>query len=125
MIAANPAYSSLNLSQAVQIVCYCLRLVFESTLGQTSEAEGGSEAESNDLQSHASPKPVSSSQRNANLHPQANLASIQAVQQLQAHWVAAMQKVDFINPDKPQKAIQRLARLLSRSALRMIFSTNE
>lgn len=87
MIQANPQYSSLNLSQAVQIVCYALRTASEE--GQVIEA-----GQSN-----------------------AKLASIKAVNDLQAHWLQAMEAVDFINPDKPKKVVQRLARWLARNPL--------
>ncbi len=88
MIQANPQYSSLNLSQAVQIVCYALRTVSE---------DGASLVEAG----QASTK----------------LASIKAVSDLQAHWLKAMEAVDFINPDKPKKVVQRLARWLARNPL--------
>lgn len=86
MIPANPAYSSLNLSQAVQIVCYALRTAF-------TDAEGGAvgQVEVSDL------------------------ATAQSVADLQAHWLRAMESVDFLNPDKPKKIIQRLTRLLSKT----------
>jgi tRNA/rRNA methyltransferase len=93
-IAANPVYSSLNLSQAVQIVAYALRLEWlggnlttEETSLTASVSQGG------------------------------KLASVKAVADLQTHWLQAMEAVDFINPDKPKKVVQRLARMLAKTPL--------
>lgn len=94
LIQANPEYSSLNLSQAVQIVAYALRtawLTMPETVAQSEKAGEGSDAR--------------------------KLASVKAVADLQAHWLAAMEAVDFINPDKPKKVVQRLARMLAKTPL--------
>ncbi|MBU0782906.1 MAG: RNA methyltransferase [Gammaproteobacteria bacterium] len=93
-IAANPVYSSLNLSQAVQIVAYALR---------TEWASGLPDAVENSL--------------SANLVKGEKLASVKAVADLQIHWLQAMEAVDFINPDKPKKVVQRLARMLAKTPL--------
>lgn len=93
-IAANPVYSSLNLSQAVQIVAYALR---------TEWANGLPDVMTNSL--------------SANLGRGEKLASVKAVADLQAHWLQAMAAVDFINPDKPKKVVQRLARMLAKTPL--------
>ncbi|MFP5483086.1 MAG: hypothetical protein ACLGGW_07385, partial [Gammaproteobacteria bacterium] len=45
------------------------------------------------------------------------LATVKAVADLQAHWLQAMEAVDFINPDKPKKVVQRLARMLAKTPL--------
>ena len=45
------------------------------------------------------------------------LATVKAVSDLQAHWLQAMAAVDFINPDKPKKVVQRLARMLAKTPL--------
>ncbi len=87
MIQANPQYSSLNLSQAVQIVCYALRMASEDAPSFEAGQVG------------------------------VKLASIKAVNDLQAHWLQAMEAVDFLNPDKPKKVVQRLARWLARNPL--------
>lgn len=93
-IAANPVYSSLNLSQAVQIVAYALR---------TEWANGLPDTAANSL--------------SANLVKGEKLASVKAVADLQTHWLQAMEAVDFINPDKPKKVVQRLARMLAKTPL--------
>ena len=93
-IAANPAYSSLNLSLAVQIVAYSLR---------TEWAAGQFDLEEDSLA--------------GTLAKGEKLATVKAVADLQAHWLQAMQAVDFINPDKPKKVVQRLARMLAKTPL--------
>lgn len=82
-IPSNPVYSSLNLAQAVQIVCYALRI----------------QAPNMDKRFVQSP----------------NLPTNKAIHDLQVHWLEAMAAVDFLNPDKPKKLIQRLARLLAKT----------
>jgi tRNA/rRNA methyltransferase len=94
-IPANPIYSSLNLSQAVQIVAYGLR---------TEWAAG----------SVASPDQDSLA---GTVSQGGKLASVKAVADLQTHWLQAMEAVDFINPDKPKKVVQRLARMLAKTPL--------
>ncbi len=94
-IAANPVYSSLNLSQAVQIVAYALRT--EWATGELAVAAEGSLADS--------------------VRQGGKLATVKAVADLQAHWLQAMEAVDFINPDKPKKVVQRLARMLAKTPL--------
>lgn len=97
-IAANPVYSSLNLSQAVQIVAYALRT--EWAAGNTVlDKHGGEHSLSADLLKGE------------------RLASVKAVADLQAHWLQAMEAVDFLNPDKPKKVVQRLARMLAKTPL--------
>jgi tRNA/rRNA methyltransferase len=93
MIQANPQYSSLNLSQAVQIVCYALRMASENEQESTSLSASQHE-------------PLGS-----------KLACVKSVSDLQAHWLQAMEAVDFINPGKPKKVVQRLARWLARNPL--------
>jgi tRNA/rRNA methyltransferase len=94
-IAANPVYSSLNLSQAVQIVAYALRT--EWAVGELAVAAEGSLAQS--------------------VRQGGKLASVKAVADLQTHWLQAMEAVDFINPNKPKKVMQRLARMLAKTPL--------
>lgn len=94
-IAANPVYSSLNLSQAVQIVAYALRT--EWAAGEFAVTDQGSLADS--------------------VRQGGKLATVKAVADLQAHWLEAMEAVNFLNPDKPKKVVQRLARMLAKTPL--------
>lgn len=95
MIQANPVYSSLNLSQAVQIVAYALR-----TEWVAGSAEGSIDTAFADT-----------------LRQGEKLASVRAVADLQAHWLQAMEAVDFLNPAKPKKVVQRLARMLAKTPM--------
>ena len=94
-IPSNPDYCSLNLSQAVQIVSYALRLAF-------TDQDSGLDSPRTDSKTESSGS---------------GKASNQAVMQLREHWLEAMEAVDFLNPDKPRKVEQRLARLLARAEM--------
>lgn len=95
-IPSNPVYNSLNLSQAAQIVCYALRRHFTQEVSTSIPATRDVQIDTN---------------------RQSNPATVQAVEQLKAHWLLAMEKVDFLNPDKPRKLVQRLGKLLGRAQL--------
>lgn len=87
-IPANPAYSSLNLAQAVQVLAYECRY---SHLGKVStDREAGFK---DDL---------------------ANLAEIDA---MFAHLEQGLIAIRFINPASPKKLMSRLKRLFSRTQL--------
>lgn len=93
-IPSNPDYCSLNLSQAVQIITYSLRLTL---------IDGWRPSQDD------SPTRVT--------EPVGAVADAQAVERLKNHWLEAMAKVDFLNPGKPKKLIPRLSRLLGRAGL--------
>lgn len=93
-IPSNPEYNSLNLSQAVQIVCYALRVQWEAGQAVPSMPR------------------VPNPEKAVPVAPR--LATVKAVADLQAHWLQAMESVDFLNPSKPKKLVPRLARLLGR-----------
>lgn len=86
-IPANPVYSSLNLAQAVQIVCYALRVQLADNRLQVPSAR------------------------------KAQLASLESVERLKTHWFEAMEAVDFLNADKPRKLMSRLSKMLARAQL--------
>lgn len=87
MIAANPAYSSLNLAQAVQIACYEIRqaLLSDNPLPATLE----------------SPLP----------------ASHDAVEQLIQHWQSTLHELEFLDPQNPRHMMQKLRFLLQRAQI--------
>jgi tRNA/rRNA methyltransferase len=94
-IPGNPDYNSLNLAQAVQIVSYALRQQWLNDVENNEdirypEKVGG--------------KPTVR-------------ATGKAVTDLRDHWVKTMEAVDFINPNKPKKLIERLTRMLARVEL--------
>jgi tRNA/rRNA methyltransferase len=87
-IPANPEYSSLNLSQAAQVVAYECRVA----------ALGDAQADS----------PVG-------FHGDA--ASLAQVDGMYAHLEQALVAIDFLDADNPKKLMPRLKRLFSRTGL--------
>lgn len=92
-IPANPAYSSLNLAQALQLAAWEMRYALidpEQRLPSTP-----------DMRADPGKLP----------------ASAQAVQALLAHWEQALIAVKFLDPRHPKKLVARMQHLLQRSAL--------
>lgn len=87
-IPANPAYSSLNLSQAAQVLAYECRV---ATLG---DGQGATDV---GFQGEA-----------------ANLTQIEGMYE---HLERALIAIDFLDADHPKKLMPRLKRLFSRTAL--------
>lgn len=87
-IPANPAYSSLNLSQAVQVLAYECRM---AALGGTrlSQASGF----------------------------QGDLANAEQVEGMFRHLEQALIEIDFLDPSNPKKLMPRLRRLFARTGL--------
>lgn len=98
-IPGNPDYNSLNLAQAVQIVSYALR---QEWLNLTETGGDGA------VPVHLPLKPGGKA---------VVRATGKAVTDLRDHWVKTMEAVDFINPQKPKKLIERLTRMLARVEL--------
>jgi tRNA/rRNA methyltransferase len=92
-IPANPAYSSLNLAQAVQVLAYELRLAFQSPDVRTGD--GGAEGDGD-----ASPRAASDD-----------------VERMFVHLEAALVALDFLDPANPKKLMPRLRRLFARATL--------
>jgi tRNA/rRNA methyltransferase len=90
-IPANPAYSSLNLSQAAQVLAYECRI---AALGD----EG--------VPAPASP---------IGFHGAA--ASVTEIEGMYAHLQEALVAIDFLDADNPKKLMPRLKRLFSRTQL--------
>ncbi|SNS28805.1 tRNA/rRNA methyltransferase [Noviherbaspirillum humi] len=87
-IPANPTYSSLNLSQAVQVLAYEMRMASE---------EGVAPAAGVGFQGEA-----------------ARLADIEG---MYAHLEQALVAIDFLDPANPKKLMPRLKRLFSRTGI--------
>jgi tRNA/rRNA methyltransferase len=87
-IPANPAYSSLNLSQAAQVLAYECRLA----------AEGENRT-----------------QTGVGFHGE--LASMAQIEGMYAHLEEALVSIGFLNADNPKKLMPRLKRLFSRTKL--------
>ena len=90
-IPANPVYSSLNLSQAAQVLAYECRI---AALGE----EGGTEPAS----------PVGF---------QGVAASVAEIEGMYAHLQQALVAIDFLDADNPTKLMPRLKRLFARTQL--------
>ncbi|MDR5750370.1 MULTISPECIES: RNA methyltransferase [unclassified Caballeronia] len=86
-IPANPAYSSLNLAQAVQVLAYELRLAYSGD----------------------SPPPA--------LEVANASASSEEIEGMYAHLESALIELEFLDPANPKKLMSRMRRLLARSGL--------
>lgn len=86
-IPANPAYSSLNLAQAVQVVAYELRLALLDGVWQTPAA-----------------------------HP-SSLASNDEIERMFVHLENALIAIGFLDLASPKKLMSRLRRLFARAGL--------
>ncbi|TDV38143.1 tRNA/rRNA methyltransferase [Paraburkholderia caballeronis] len=91
-IPANPAYSSLNLAQAVQVLAYELRLAY---LDQPASAP---DAVAPDMS--ATP-----------------LAASEDIERMFVHLENALIALEFLDPANPKKLMSRLRRMFSRSGL--------
>jgi tRNA/rRNA methyltransferase len=90
-IPTAPAYGSLNLAAAVQLMAYEWRLA----LGW--------------------PDPVTANPRGEYSAPTDAQADASAVAGLLAHWEEALMAVDFLDPAAPRKLLPRLNQLLNRA----------
>ncbi|WP_196776070.1 RNA methyltransferase [Burkholderia multivorans] len=89
-IPANPAYSSLNLAQAVQVLAYELRVAF---LEQASEPAQLPAADTG------------------------TLAQSDEIERMYLHLENALIALDFLDPRNPKKLMPRLRRLFARTGL--------
>ena len=87
-IPANPAYSSLNLAQAVQVLAYELRLAY---LGETVDVPSGE-----------------------GLGPR---APSEEIERMFVHLENALIALEFLDPSNPKKLMSRLRRLFARVGL--------
>ncbi|TDG23846.1 RNA methyltransferase [Paraburkholderia silviterrae] len=97
-IPANPAYSSLNLAQAVQVLAYELRLAYLGE-GEPGAALPGAGTEQGGLAT-ATP-----------------LATSDDIERMYVHLENALIALDFLDPANPKKLMSRLRRLFARSGL--------
>ncbi|WP_109478575.1 RNA methyltransferase [Paraburkholderia sp. C35] len=87
-IPANPAYSSLNLSQAIQVLAYELRMAY---LVDVDAPQGAGSA--------------------------GVLAASDEIERMYVHLENALIALDFLDPGNPKKLMSRLRRLFARSGL--------
>ncbi|HEY1608187.1 MAG TPA: RNA methyltransferase [Paraburkholderia sp.] len=94
-IPANPAYSSLNLAQAVQVLAYELRLAYlDGGAGAVPPETGGAGSVG------ATP-----------------LAASEDIERMFVHLENALIALEFLDPANPKKLMSRLRRLFARSGL--------
>lgn len=93
-IPANPDYSSLNLSQAVQVLAYECRMAGLAT----------------------SPEHAAAVQDSA-IGFQGNTASVTEIEGMFSHLEQAFVDIGFLNPDSPKRLMPRLKRLFARTQL--------
>ncbi len=87
-IPANPAYSSLNLAQAVQVLAYELRLAFQEPAAALKLVDAGGQHTSSD-----------------------------EIEGMYAHLEQALVALEFLDPDNPKKLMSRVRRLFARAGL--------
>lgn len=87
-IPANPAYSSLNLAQAAQVLAYECRV---AAIGDGVPASG--------------------------IGFQGSAASIAEIEGMYTHLEQALTAIGFLNPEQPKKLMPRLKRLFARTQL--------
>jgi len=98
-IPANPAYSSLNLAQAVQVLAYELRLAYLGLGGGTGAPAGNGRGVEGQGAAAAS------------------LAQSDDIEGMYAHLEDALVALEFLDPANPKKLMSRLRRLFARSGL--------
>ncbi|HZZ01785.1 RNA methyltransferase [Paraburkholderia sp.] len=98
-IPANPAYSSLNLAQAVQVLAYELRTAYLSAGDAPALAPAP-------LQAGAVPG-----------EPVGARAASDEIESMYAHLESALVALEFLDPANPKKLMSRLRRLFARSGL--------
>lgn len=87
-IPANPAYSSLNLAQAVQVLAYELRLAFQAPSSPLALVETAGQGASSD-----------------------------EIEGMYAHLEEALVALAFLDPANPKKLMSRVRRMFARSGL--------
>ena len=101
-IPANPAYSSLNLAQAVQVLAYELRTTYLSAHQPVAAARSTADTPSLNA---------------AQGEPSGARAPSDEIESMFAHLESALIAIDFLDPANPKKLMSRLRRLFARSGL--------
>lgn len=107
-IEANPAYNSLNLAQAVQVLTYSLR---QAALHPRLNTNNGNHSDQPTAQLLTTPK------LSTELPPQQQAVSFEKVEGLLAHWQHMLIELGQINPDIPSDTMTRLRALFARAEL--------
>lgn len=119
-IPANPAYSSLNLAQAVQVLAYELRTAYLGA-GGVGSVGGAAGAAAGDSGSRARMNVGNGVGTSAESQPQVaaqgSLAPSDEIESMFAHLESALVALEFLDPANPRKLMSRLRRLFARSGL--------
>ncbi|QQC64291.1 RNA methyltransferase [Paraburkholderia ginsengisoli] len=99
-IPANPAYSSLNLAQAVQVLAYELRTEYLSEDDTAARALVAAQAGAAAQGEPAGPR-----------------AASDEIESMFTHLESALVALEFLDPANPKKLMSRLRRLFARSGL--------
>ncbi|WP_066738744.1 RNA methyltransferase [Cupriavidus sp. D384] len=94
-IPANPAYASLNLAQAVQLIAYEMRLALLEGQAVAGEASDGA----------------------PNIGYAGEPATAEQVESMFGHLQAGLVAIGFLDPDNPRKLMPRLRRMFARAGL--------
>lgn len=100
-IPANPEYSSLNVAQAMQLVAWELRYALSE-----QSPEGRLGFSSADAAESSFPPPSTEP-----------LAPQEQVEALLSHWQEALERIEFIDPERPKKTMLKMRYWLMRSRL--------
>jgi tRNA/rRNA methyltransferase len=121
-IPANPAYSSLNLAQAVQIMAYEMALALPGgpeAVGSGGAVANGSMAVSGNAAGTAidaaGPNGGAGTRHVVGFHGEA--ADLAQVDAMFSHLEEALVAIDFLDPASPKKLMTRLRRLFARTTL--------
>lgn len=94
-IPANPAYASLNLAQAVQLIAYEMRLALLEAQDGTGDVPDGT----------------------PNIGYAGEPATTEQVESMFGHLQAGLVAIGFLDPDNPRKLMPRLRRMFARAGL--------
>ncbi len=94
-IPANPAYASLNLAQAVQLIAYEMRLALLEVNDAVSTASDGM----------------------SNIGYAGEPATAEQIESMFGHLQAGLAAIGFLDPANPRKLMPRLRRMLARAGL--------
>jgi len=121
-IPANPAYSSLNLAQAVQVLAYELRTAYLGAGGAGSAAglggvPGAVAGVGSSDRINVGNGVGASDEDQAQVAAHGSLAPSDEIEGMFAHLESALVALEFLDPDNPRKLMSRLRRLFARSGL--------
>src|SRR5690625_940157 len=130
-IPANPAYSSLNVAQALQLVAWELRYALLTQAPMPTEAHSPTTTQGHSTagnmaelcqdfaaqQSFAETQLLPQAPRGKK-HQRARPATSAEVGALLTHWLTALQALDFISPAEQKRIPERMAHFFRRAQMR-------